>query len=109
MDPAEEPKVGGEGDVEDSAQLEAKQLGELQASRNELLNRVQNLKKDLQDWRVKLDSQVKGYRTELGELRSTLNNEVEQLRAEFAELRKTLKDQLEQTVQLSNPDPDDEQ
>ena len=40
-----------------------KQLGELQESRNELLSRVSNLKRDLQDWRFKLDNQVKTYRT----------------------------------------------
>ena len=40
-----------------------KKLGELQESRAQLLQRVHNLKKDLQDWRGKLDGQVKSYRT----------------------------------------------
>ena len=48
-----------------SLELEMKQLGELQESRNELLSRVSNLKRDLQDWRFKLDNQVKSYRSEL--------------------------------------------
>jgi len=52
-------------------------------SRNELLSRVSNLKRDLQDWRFKLDNQVKSYRSELGDLRKTLNTEVSQLRNEF--------------------------
>mmetsp|Transcript_54859 Transcript_54859/g.174330 ORF Transcript_54859/g.174330 Transcript_54859/m.174330 type:complete len:113 (+) Transcript_54859:139-477(+) len=85
-------------------QLETKQLGELQESRNELLTRVQNLKKDLQEWRLKLDSQVKTYRSELGDLRKTLNTEVEQLRTEFQDLRGTLRQQLEATASLSNLD-----
>mmetsp|Transcript_19446 Transcript_19446/g.37551 ORF Transcript_19446/g.37551 Transcript_19446/m.37551 type:complete len:131 (+) Transcript_19446:204-596(+) len=84
-------------------QLETKQLGELQESRNELLGRVQNLKKDLQDWRFKLDGQVKSYRTELGDLRKTLHGEVEQLRGEFQELRNTLRQQLEATASLAAP------
>mmetsp|Transcript_9607 Transcript_9607/g.13050 ORF Transcript_9607/g.13050 Transcript_9607/m.13050 type:complete len:107 (+) Transcript_9607:110-430(+) len=89
-------------DVSEAAlQLETKQLGELQESRNELLSRVQNLKKDLQDWRFKLDSQVKTYRTELGDLRKTLNTEVDQLRTEFQELRHTLREQLEATSSLA--------
>lgn len=66
-----------------SLELETKQLGELQESRNELLSRVSNLKRDLQDWRFKLDNQVKSYRSELGDLRKTLNSEVSQLRNEF--------------------------
>ena len=63
--------------------METKQLAELQESRNELLSRVSNLKRDLQDWRFKLDNQVKSYRSELGDLRKTLNSEVSQLRNEF--------------------------
>ncbi|GHP08995.1 hypothetical protein PPROV_000773200 [Pycnococcus provasolii] len=85
-------------------QLETKQLAELQESRNELLSRVQSLKKDLQDWRHKLDSQVSTYRSELGELRGTLNSEVEQLRTEFQDLRATLKQQLDATASLAAAD-----
>ncbi|KAJ7524168.1 hypothetical protein O6H91_18G080500 [Diphasiastrum complanatum] len=48
--------------------------------REELLNTVQKLKKDLQDWRGQLDSQVNTYRQELGELRNTLNTGVEHLK-----------------------------
>ncbi|KAG0564086.1 hypothetical protein KC19_8G081600 [Ceratodon purpureus] len=69
----------------------------LKESRAELLERVQSLKKDLENWRGKLDTQVKSYREELGELRSSLNFEVEQLRVEFQDLRNTLKQQREVT------------
>ncbi|GKE67690.1 hypothetical protein Tco_1521851 [Tanacetum coccineum] len=37
-------------------------IAELSESRAELLNRIQNLKNDLQSWRSKLDTQVKSYR-----------------------------------------------
>jgi len=73
----------------------------LQENKNELLLRVQSLKKELSDWRQKLDAQVKTYKNELGDLRSTLNQEVEQLRSEFQDLRSTLRQQLESTAQLA--------
>ncbi|XP_023634805.1 uncharacterized protein LOC17880798 isoform X2 [Capsella rubella] len=62
-------------------------LTELNESRAELLNRIQNLK---QSWRGKLDTQVKVYREELSGLKQTLNLEVEQLREEFKDLKTTL-------------------
>ncbi|KFK44988.1 hypothetical protein AALP_AA1G329400 [Arabis alpina] len=68
-------------------------LTELNESRAELLNRIQNLKQDLQSWRGKLDSQVKVYREELSGLKKTLNLEVEQLREEFKDLKTTLNQQ----------------
>ncbi|KAL3508082.1 hypothetical protein ACH5RR_033464 [Cinchona calisaya] len=78
-------------------------LAELNESRQELLNRIQNLKQDLQGWRSKLDTQVKVYRDELLELKQTLNIEVDQLRSEFQELRTTLQQQQEDvTASLKN-------
>ncbi|PWA65800.1 hypothetical protein CTI12_AA173630 [Artemisia annua] len=78
-------------------------LQELSESRAELLNRIQNLKNDLQSWRSKLDTQVKNYRDELSDLKKTLNVEVDQLRSEFQELRTTLQQQQEDvTVSLKN-------
>ncbi|XP_019087115.1 PREDICTED: uncharacterized protein LOC104723564 [Camelina sativa] len=68
-------------------------LTELNESRAELLNRIQNLKQDLQSWRGKLDTQVKVYREELSGLKKTLNLEVEQLREEFKDLKTTLNQQ----------------
>ncbi|GJR82815.1 hypothetical protein Tco_0153600 [Tanacetum coccineum] len=41
-------------------------IAELSESRAELLNRIQNLKNDLQCWRSKLDTQVKSYRDARG-------------------------------------------
>ncbi|KAI3716832.1 hypothetical protein L1987_68012 [Smallanthus sonchifolius] len=70
-------------------------IAELSESRAELLNRIQNLKNDLQSWRSKLDTQVKSYRDELSDLKKTLNVEVDQLRSEFQELRTTLQQQQE--------------
>ncbi|KAG6432118.1 hypothetical protein SASPL_103692 [Salvia splendens] len=37
-------------------------IAELAESRQELVSRIQNLKQDLQNWRMKLDTQVKVYR-----------------------------------------------
>ncbi|KAK8507115.1 hypothetical protein V6N13_069906 [Hibiscus sabdariffa] len=70
-------------------------IAELNESRAELLNRIQGLKQDMQNWRSKLDTQVKVYRDELTDLKKTLNVEVEQLRTEFQELRSTLHQQHE--------------
>jgi uncharacterized coiled-coil DUF342 family protein len=91
-----------------SLELETKQLGELQESRDELLSRVSHLKRDLQEWRFKLDNQVKSYRSELGDLRKTLNSEVTQLRDEFADLRQTLKQQLEATAEMAAEEKEDD-
>ncbi|KAL4592909.1 hypothetical protein LXL04_005916 [Taraxacum kok-saghyz] len=78
-------------------------IAELKESRAELLDRIQNLKNDLQSWRSKLDTQVKSYRDELSDLKKTLNVEVDQLRNEFQELRTTLQQQQEDvTVSLKN-------
>lgn len=70
---------------------EMRQLKELQASREELLNRVHGLKSELQDWRYKMDSQVKNYRGELSALKETLGSEVAALRRELEETSERLK------------------
>ncbi|CAK9138999.1 unnamed protein product [Ilex paraguariensis] len=70
-------------------------IAELSESRQELMNRIQNLKQDLQGWRSKLETQVTNYRDELSELKKSLHVEVEQLRSEFQELRTTLQQQQE--------------
>ncbi|KAL6519835.1 hypothetical protein OROMI_032729 [Orobanche minor] len=67
----------------------------LAESRQELLDRIQNLKQDLQNWRMRLDTQVKVYHDELSQLKKSLNTEVDQLRTEFQELRTTLQQQQE--------------
>ncbi|XP_024402611.1 uncharacterized protein [Physcomitrium patens] len=86
------------GPLQEPAPTELPVTKGLNESRNELLQRVQALKKDLENWRGKLDTQVKSYREELGDLRSALNSEVEQLRVEFQDLRNTLKQQRELTA-----------
>ena len=106
------PRFSPQGDEDPtekfSLELETKQLGELQESRDELLSRVSHLKRDLQEWRFKLDNQVKSYRSELGDLRKTLNSEVTQLRDEFADLRQTLKQQLEATAEMAAEEKEDD-
>lgn len=91
-----------------SLELETKQLGELQESRDELLSRVSHLKRDLQEWRFKLDNQVKSYRSELGDLRKTLDTEVSALRDEFKDLRATLRQQLEATAEIAGEEEEEE-
>lgn len=81
--------------------VESRQLAELQAQKDEVLLKVQSLKKELQDWRGKLENQVKTYRTELGDLKKNLNSEVEGLRSEFLQLRAALKKQLDLTAGLA--------
>ncbi|XP_013604345.1 PREDICTED: uncharacterized protein LOC106311648 isoform X1 [Brassica oleracea var. oleracea] len=66
-------------------------LTELNESRAELLNRILNLKQDLQSWRGKLDTQVQVYREELSGLKKTLNLEVEQLREQQDDVSASLK------------------
>ncbi|XP_073277563.1 uncharacterized protein [Primulina huaijiensis] len=78
-------------------------IAELAESRQELMNRIQTLKQDLQNWRLKMDTQVKVYRSELSELKNSLYSEVEQLRSEFQELRSTVQQQQEDvTASLKN-------
>ncbi|KAG8372951.1 hypothetical protein BUALT_Bualt12G0120400 [Buddleja alternifolia] len=78
-------------------------IAELTESRQELFSRIQNLKQDLQNWRMKMDTQVKVHRDELSELKKSLNTEVDQLRSEFQELRTTLQQQQEDvTASLRN-------
>mmetsp|Transcript_14627 Transcript_14627/g.36417 ORF Transcript_14627/g.36417 Transcript_14627/m.36417 type:complete len:115 (-) Transcript_14627:544-888(-) len=81
--------------------VDSTQLQELNEQKNEVLNKVQTLKKELQDWRTKLDGQVKSYRNEIADLRKTLNSEVEALRTEFLDLKSALKQQLELTSGLA--------
>ncbi|XP_075512370.1 uncharacterized protein LOC142547795 isoform X2 [Primulina tabacum] len=72
-------------------------IAELAESRQELMNRIQTLKQDLQNWRLKMDTQ------ELSELKNSIYSEVEQLRSEFKELRSTLQQQQEDvTASLKN-------
>eukprot|EP01025_Chloroclados_australasicus_P066242 TRINITY_DN9088_c0_g2_i1.p4 TRINITY_DN9088_c0_g2~~TRINITY_DN9088_c0_g2_i1.p4 ORF type:complete len:114 (-),score=13.94 TRINITY_DN9088_c0_g2_i1:699-1040(-) len=85
----------------DSIQVDSEQIAELRETKDELLTRVQTLKKELSDWRDKLDDQMKTYRSDLGDLRNSLNAEVEALREQFRELRGNIKAQLEVTQQLA--------
>jgi len=70
----------------------------LNESRSELLSNVQNIKKDLQNWREKLDIEVNSNNDDVGGLKKLLNSNVEKLTDEFQELKKTLKEQLAVTT-----------
>ncbi|KAI0504300.1 hypothetical protein KFK09_015252 [Dendrobium nobile] len=54
-------------------------IAELNESQSELLNRLQGLKQDLQDWKSKLDTQVKTYKEDFQELRTTLQQQQDDL------------------------------
>ncbi|BDA45377.1 hypothetical protein COCOBI_07-1640 [Coccomyxa sp. Obi] len=67
------------------------------SSKEELVQRVEGLKKDLADWRVRLNSQVEQYQMEMGGLRTQLMTEMEALRSEFLDMRVSLQQQLDAT------------
>ncbi|KAK8954618.1 hypothetical protein KSP39_PZI002714 [Platanthera zijinensis] len=73
----------------------ASKIAELNVSQSELMNKLQGLKQDLQDWRSKLDTQVKTYKEELTDLKMTLNTDLDQLKSGFQELRIALQQQQE--------------
>ncbi|KAJ7524169.1 hypothetical protein O6H91_18G080500 [Diphasiastrum complanatum] len=74
------PKITHGNENQENLAKDFSRISVLSNLREELLNTVQKLKKDLQDWRGQLDSQVNTYRQELGELRNTLNTGVEHLK-----------------------------
>ncbi|XP_078446949.1 uveal autoantigen with coiled-coil/ankyrin isoform X1 [Wolffia australiana] len=65
-------------------------LAQLAESREELVEGIQELKQELQNWRVKLDTQVKSCTNELFEIKILLSTELEKFKSEFLELRSTL-------------------
>lgn len=67
------------------------------SSKEELVQRVEGLKKDLADWRVRLNSQVEQYQMEMGGLRTQLMTEMEALRSEFLDVRVSLQQQMDAT------------
>eukprot|EP01023_Acetabularia_acetabulum_P022993 TRINITY_DN2258_c0_g1_i1.p1 TRINITY_DN2258_c0_g1~~TRINITY_DN2258_c0_g1_i1.p1 ORF type:complete len:167 (-),score=35.97 TRINITY_DN2258_c0_g1_i1:152-652(-) len=93
--------LNAENDDLGEIKVDSAAIKNLQENKDELLGRIQGLKKDLTDWRGRLDEQVKSYREELGTLRKSLNDEVENLRSEFQDLRVTLKTQLELTASMA--------
>eukprot|EP01024_Parvocaulis_polyphysoides_P007037 TRINITY_DN12129_c0_g1_i2.p3 TRINITY_DN12129_c0_g1~~TRINITY_DN12129_c0_g1_i2.p3 ORF type:complete len:125 (-),score=18.09 TRINITY_DN12129_c0_g1_i2:337-711(-) len=100
-EPEQNENVNAENDDLGEVQVDSAAIKNLQENKDELLGRIQGLKKDLTDWRGRLDEQVKAYREELGTLRKSLNDEVENLRSEFQDLRVTLKNQLELTASMA--------
>uniref|UniRef100_A0A0E0LPL8 Uncharacterized protein n=1 Tax=Oryza punctata TaxID=4537 RepID=A0A0E0LPL8_ORYPU len=72
--PATPPRLSGFG------QLDAR-IKELTSSQGELLDRIQKLKLEVQNWRSNLETQVKTSQNELLELKKGLNSEVELLKS----------------------------
>uniref|UniRef100_A0A804MTX0 Uncharacterized protein n=1 Tax=Zea mays TaxID=4577 RepID=A0A804MTX0_MAIZE len=56
-------------------------LQELTSSQAELLERIQKLKHEVQNWRSNVETQVKTYQNELQDLKKGLDSEVEQLKS----------------------------
>ncbi|BAT03153.1 uncharacterized protein [Oryza sativa Japonica Group] len=72
--PATPPRLAG------FEQLDAR-IKELTSSQGELLDRIQKLKLEVQNWRSNLETQVKTSQNELLELKKGLNSEVELLKS----------------------------
>ncbi|XP_047264462.1 uncharacterized protein LOC107843026 isoform X7 [Capsicum annuum] len=79
-------------------------IAELTESRQELLNRIQSLKTDLQSWRYKLDGQVKVYRNEFQELKTTLQQQQEDVTTSLRKLG--LQDASEETKESEDAEID---
>ncbi|KAL5197400.1 hypothetical protein ABZP36_000912 [Zizania latifolia] len=84
--PASAPKLAG------FEQLDAR-IKELTSSQGELLDRIQRLKLDVQNWRSNLETKVKTSQNELLELKKGLSSEVELLKSEMKEIRSTIQEE----------------
>ncbi|XP_078446950.1 uveal autoantigen with coiled-coil/ankyrin isoform X2 [Wolffia australiana] len=69
-------------------------LAQLAESREELVEGIQELKQELQNWRVKLDTQVKSCTNEFLELRSTLHLQQDEVTSSLKSLG--LQDSIEE-------------
>ncbi|KAI7844489.1 hypothetical protein COHA_001948 [Chlorella ohadii] len=70
-------------------------IAELRDSKQELILKVQSMKKELADWRVRMNERVEGYRTDLTTLQATLTSEMGGLRSELADVKARIRAQLE--------------
>uniref|UniRef100_A0A0E0EG02 Uncharacterized protein n=1 Tax=Oryza meridionalis TaxID=40149 RepID=A0A0E0EG02_9ORYZ len=84
--PATPPRLAG------FEQLDAR-IKELTSSQGELLDRIQKLKLEVQNWRSNLETQVKTSQNELLELKKGLNSEVELLKSEMKEIRSAIQEE----------------
>ncbi|KAJ1292348.1 hypothetical protein BS78_02G385300 [Paspalum vaginatum] len=73
-------------------QLDAR-VKELTSSQAELLERIQKLKQEVQNWRSNVEAQVKTCQNELQGLKKGLDSEVEQLKLEMKAIRSAIQEE----------------
>ncbi|CAN6219898.1 unnamed protein product, partial [Urochloa humidicola] len=73
-------------------QLDAR-AKELTSSQAELLERIQKLKQEVQNWRSNVETQVKTCQNEIQDLKKGLYSEVEQLKSEMKEIRSAIQEE----------------
>lgn len=66
---------------------------ELTSSQAELLERIQKLKQEVQNWRSNVEAQTKTCQNELQDLKKELNLEVEQLKSEMKAIRSAIQEE----------------
>ncbi|CAD6222639.1 unnamed protein product [Miscanthus lutarioriparius] len=66
---------------------------ELTSSQAELLERIQKLKQEVQNWRSNVEMQVKTCQNELQGLKKGLDSEVEQLKSEMKAIRSAIQEE----------------
>lgn len=66
---------------------------ELTSSQAELLERIQKLKHEVQNWRSNVETQVKTCQNELQDLKKGLDSEVEQLKSEMKAVRSAVQEE----------------
>jgi len=66
---------------------------ELTSSQAELLERIQKLKQEVQNWRSNIETQVKTCQNELQGLKKGLDSEVEQLKSEMKAMRSAIQEE----------------
>uniref|UniRef100_J3MNZ4 Uncharacterized protein n=1 Tax=Oryza brachyantha TaxID=4533 RepID=J3MNZ4_ORYBR len=84
--PAAPPRLAG------FEQLDAR-IKELTSSQGQLLDKIQKLKLEVQNWRSNLETQVKTSQNELLELKKGLNSEVELLKSEMKEIKSAIQEE----------------
>ncbi|KAK8461048.1 hypothetical protein SEVIR_2G438800v4 [Setaria viridis] len=83
---------------------------ELTSSQAELLERIQKLKQEVQNWRSNVETQVRTCQNELQGLKKGLDSEVEQLKLEMKEIRSAIQKEKGNlptqitTLEMSNND-----
>ncbi|KAL4430334.1 hypothetical protein ABPG77_002140 [Micractinium sp. CCAP 211/92] len=87
--PAAASRTSGHSEFRPEAMLE------LRDSKQELILKVQAMKKELSDWRGRISQQVEAHRGDLLDLQASLTEEMAGLRRELAGVKATIRSQLE--------------